>query len=226
MTVNAQPSLLRLDSSADSSGESVSRRLTTLFADLWCERYGVAGYRHRDLVAEPVPPISSAYCALGRRVEGKGLVPPGEVDALVENAEEEREWALTLPLVREVGAADTVLLGVPMYNFSVPASLKAWIDRVTFPGAFPEGSLRRTRVVVALARGGAYGPGTPRQGFDFQEPYLRAYFGNLGVAGENLHVVRAEMTMADQLPGLSRFQPVADASLAEARAVLTGLVSG
>ncbi|MEU1734461.1 NAD(P)H-dependent oxidoreductase [Streptosporangium sp. NPDC020145] len=226
MTVNTRPSLLRIDSSADDSGESVSRRLTTLFTDLWCERHGTAGYRHRDLAVEPVPPISSAYCVLGRRVEVKGLVPPSEVGALVENAEEEREWALTLPLITEVLAADTVLFGVPMYNFAVPAALKAWIDRVTFPGAFPEGSLAGTRVVVVLARGGAYGPGTPREAFDFQEPYLRAYFGDLGVAGEHLHLVRAEMTLADRLPELARFQPFAEKSLAGATAALTTLLTG
>ncbi|MFD0887567.1 FMN-dependent NADH-azoreductase [Streptosporangium algeriense] len=226
MTVRTRPSLLRLDSSADHPGESVSRRLTTLFADLWGERHGTAGYRHRDLAAEPVPPISSAYCVLGRRAEIKGVVPASEVHALVENAQEEREWALTLPLITEVLAADTVLLGVPMYNFSVPASLKAWIDRVSFPGAFPEGSLRETRVVVVIARGGAYGPGTPREAFDFQEPYLRAYFGDLGVAEEHLHLVRAEMTLADRVPGLARFQGIADETLAEATATLTALATG
>ena len=86
-----------------------------------------------------------------------------------------------MSLITELLTADTVLLGTPMYNFSVPASLKAWIYRSTFPGAFtdPESGDRLlcdTRVVVVTARGGSYGPGTPREGFDFQMPYLRAYF--------------------------------------------------
>ncbi|MEV8635537.1 NAD(P)H-dependent oxidoreductase [Streptosporangium sp. NPDC051023] len=223
-------SLLHLDSSADRPGDSVSRRLTALFADTWRELYGTAGYRYRDLAADPVPFPAPAYCVLGRRVERQGLVPPGEVAGLVGDADEKREWELTLPLVTELLAADTVLVGVPMYNFSIPAALKAWIDRVTFPGAFTdhetgESLLRGTRVVVVTARGGAYGPGTPREAFDFQEPYLRTYFGNLGVAEENLCFVHAEMTMADRLPELARFQEMAAKSLTTAQTSMTTLAS-
>jgi FMN-dependent NADH-azoreductase len=104
------------------------------------------------------------------------------VAALVESPAEKGEWALTRPLITELLGADTVLIGAPMYNFSVPAALKAWIDRVTFPGAFTDPDtgdslLHGTTVVVITARGGAYGPGTPRQAWDFHTPYLRAYFG-------------------------------------------------
>lgn len=224
------PRLLHLDSSAAPAAESVTRRLTGLFADTWRARHGTDGYRHRDLAADPVPPLGPAYVALGRRMERRGVVPPEEVAALTETADERREWGLSLPLIRELRTADTVLLGVPMYNFSVPAALKAWIDRVTFPGAFldPEsggGALRDTRVVVAMARGGAYGPGTPREAFDFQRPYLHAYFTDHGVAEENLHFVQAEMALAGLVPGLARFRELADASLAAARAELTELAT-
>ncbi|MDL4818356.1 FMN-dependent NADH-azoreductase [Actinomadura opuntiae] len=160
-------SLLHLDSSH--SGDSVTRELSARFADVWKGRHGTSEYRYRDLFAEPVPPISPAYCALGRRVERNGYVPPAKVDALIENGAEEREWALTLPLIEQFTDAGTVLIGAPMYNFSVPASLKAWIDRVTFPGAYTDpdtgGSLLRgKRIIVVTARGGAYGPGAPREG--------------------------------------------------------------
>ncbi|GLY81161.1 FMN-dependent NADH-azoreductase [Actinoallomurus iriomotensis] len=220
--------LLHLDSSH--SGDSVSKRLSSLFAETWRERNGEAGYRYRDLAADPVPLISPAYCALGRRVERHGYVSPAKVPSLVEGAAEEREWALTLPLIEELLAADTVLVGGPMYNFSASASLKAWIDRVTFPGAYAdpdsgESLLRGTRVVVVTARGGAYGPGTPREGFDFQEPYLRTYFTNLGVAEEDLAFVHAEMTLASLVPDLAHLQPVAERSLAAARAAITDLVA-
>ncbi|WP_243725532.1 FMN-dependent NADH-azoreductase [Actinomadura rubrisoli] len=222
----APRSLLHLDSSH--AKDSVSRRLTALFAETWREVNGAAGYRYRNLAADPVPLVSAAYCELGRRVERHGLVPPSKVAALVEDAEEEREWALTLPLIEEVRDADTVLVGVPMYNFSVPASLKAWIDRVTFPGAFiapdtGEKVLDGTRLVVVTARGGAYGPGTPREAFDFQAPYLRAYFGNLGVT--DIRFVHAEMTVADVIPELARFRDLAAASLEEARAAVTALAA-
>ncbi|QKG24107.1 FMN-dependent NADH-azoreductase [Actinomadura verrucosospora] len=221
-------SLLHLDSSH--SGDSVTRRLSARFADAWRERHGPSGHRYRDLAADPVPPISPAYCALGRRVEKNGYVPPAKVDALIETEAEEREWALTLPLIERFTGAGTVLIGAPMYNFSVPASLKAWIDRITFPGAFTdpdtgESVLRDKRIVVVTARGGAYGPGTPREGFDFQEPYLRAYFGGLGVAEDGVTFVNAEMTLADLVPHLARFRGMAAESLAEAREAVVALAS-
>ena len=133
-------------------------------------------------------------------------------------------------MITELRAADTVLIGAPMYNLSVPAALKAWIDRVTFPGAFrdPETGtslLKDTRVIVVAARGGAYGPGTPRQAMDFQVSYLRAYFGKQGVPDENISVITAEMTLAGLAPHLARFRPQAETSLAAARAEITELAA-
>jgi FMN-dependent NADH-azoreductase len=149
-------SLLHLDSSANCSGESVSRQLTALFADTWRARHGQAGYTYRDLAADPVPPLDTAFCALGRRAERHGLVPLDTVATLARTPAEERAWALTRPLITELLAAGTVLIGAPMYNYSVPASLKAWIDRVSFPGAFTDpvtgdSLLRGTKVVTISA---------------------------------------------------------------------------
>jgi FMN-dependent NADH-azoreductase len=223
-------SLLHLDSSANRSGESISRQLTALFADTWRALHGSVGYRHRDLAADPVPPLDTAYCALGRRMERNGLVAPDKVSALIESPAEERQWALTRPLIAEVLAADTVLIGSPMYNFGVPASLKAWIDRVSFAGAFidpdtGDSVLRGTRFVVVASRGGAYGPGTPRQAWDFQTTYLRAYLGHHGVVEENLHFITAELTTADLVPHLAQFGPLAAKSLAAARADVVALAT-
>lgn len=222
--------LLHLDSSAHRSNASVSRRLTASFADTWRGLHGPSGYRYRDLSADPVLPLGPAFCELGRRLECRGLLPPAEVATAIENAEEEREWALTRPLIDELLAADTVLIGAPMYNFSVPAALKTWIDRVSFPGALVdaatgESRLSATRVVVVATRGGGYGPGTPRAGWDFQTPYLRAYFSANGVTPANLHFVTVEMTVAGIVPHLARFRPMAAESLARARAEITALAS-
>jgi FMN-dependent NADH-azoreductase len=232
------PSLLHIDSSANRSGVSVSRRLTAMYADAWRELHGTSGYRHRDLAADPVPPLDTAFCELGRRVERHGMVPPAAVPSLIADRAEERAWEQTRPLLDELRAADTVLIGAPMYNFSVSAALKAWIDRVGFPGAFTDpdsnsagdsgggGSLLRdTRVVVITARGGAYGPGTPREAWDFQTPYLRAFFGRLGVADENLTFVNAELTVADLMPHLRHLRPLAAASLAQAEASTRALAA-
>ncbi|MGW7255185.1 FMN-dependent NADH-azoreductase [Streptomyces sp. NPDC054834] len=221
-------SLLHLDSSANRSSESVSRQLTALFAQTWRDLHGPAGYRYRDLAADPVPPLDTAYCTLGRRLERNGLAPVTGVADWIRSPAEEREWALTRSLITELLAADTVLIGAPMYNYSVSALLKAWIDRVTFPGAFTDPDtgdrlLSGMRVVVIATRGGAYGPGTPREAWDFQTPYLRAYFHKQGVAEQNMSFVRAEMTVAGLVPYLAHQRPLAANSLASARAEVTAL---
>lgn len=218
--------LLHVDSSASATRDSVSRQLTGLFAEAWRSRHRDVGYR--DLAAAPVPPLTRAYVALGQRVEEYGGLPLGKIADLAGNAAERREWDLTLPLVNEVLAAGTVLIGAPMYNLSIPASLKAWIDRVGFPGVFTDpGSgrslLRDKKIVVIATRGGGYGSGMPGEPLDFQTPYLRAFFGKLGVSRENLTFVEAEFTRAGDVPGLARFRDLAAESLAAAReAVNTG----
>jgi FMN-dependent NADH-azoreductase len=223
-------SLLHLDAGANRSSDSVSRQLTALFADTWQDTHRSGSYRHRDLAADPVPPVDTAYCTLGRRVERHGLVPPAKVAEFVHGPAEKRQWALTRPLITELLAADTVLIGAPMYNYSVPASLKAWIDRVSFPGAFIDPNnraslLHDTRVVIITARGGDYGPGTAREGWDFQTPYLRAYLGKQGVAEEHIHFVNAEMTLAGLVPRLAHLRAMAASSLAAARAEVTALAT-
>ena len=87
-----------------------------------------------------------------------------------------------------------------------------------------ESLLRDTRVVVVMARGGGYGPGTPREPYDFQTPYLRAYFGNLGV--RDIHFVAAELTLAGLLPHLADLAGAAAESLDRARTAVTTLAAG
>jgi FMN-dependent NADH-azoreductase len=96
-------------------------------------------------------------------------------------------------LLDEFIAADTVVIGAPMYNFTIPSQLKAWLDRLAVAGrsfryteAGPEGLLGGKRVIVALASGGAYGEGSP---FDHAGPYLKSFFNFLGIEPE---FVRAE----------------------------------
>ncbi|MFD3402207.1 FMN-dependent NADH-azoreductase [Kribbella sp. NPDC058693] len=205
--------LLHLDSSANRSDESVTRRLTGLFADRWRSIHGSTGYRYRDLAADPVPPIDTAYCQLGRRSEREGVVPLDLVGALIESEAEADAWAVTEPLINEVIASSTILIGAPLYNFSLPAALKAWIDRITFPGALALGD---TEVVVITSRGGAYGPGTPREGWDYELPYLRAYFTSYGVRDDNIRFITAELSLAGLVPHLAHLRPLAERSLAEA----------
>ncbi len=91
-------------------------------------------------------------------------------------------------LIDEVEAADTIVLAVPMYNFSIPSALKAWIDHIVRAGrtfryteAGPIGLLKGKKVFVVTARGGVYSGGSPAEGLDFQAPYLRAILGFIGI---------------------------------------------
>jgi FMN-dependent NADH-azoreductase len=83
-------------------------------------------------------------------------------------------------LIEELQAADAVVIGAPMRNFSISSSLKAWIDQIvrmrrtfTYGPSGPQGLLGNKKVVVITSRGGAYEKGTPKEALDFQEPYLR-----------------------------------------------------
>ncbi|WP_117001038.1 FMN-dependent NADH-azoreductase [Desertimonas flava] len=220
--------LLHLDASANRSGESITRALSARFAAAWLDANPTGTHRYRDLAADPVPALTTEFCAIGRRVEQHPPIGRLGVDALLESEDERADWRVTRALVDELVDADTVLLGCPMYNFSVPAALKGWIDRITFPGVYraADGSalLAGTNVVVVAASGGGYGPGTPRAAWDFQAPYLRAWLTSIGVPDERIHVIRAELTLADLAPGLADLRPLATASFEAALASLDAVL--
>ena len=100
-------------------------------------------------------------------------------------------------------ASDIVVVGAPMYNFTIPSQLKAWVDRIAVAGQTfsygpegVEGLAGGKKVVIVSTRGGLYGAETPRGVFDHQEPYLRNLFGFLGIT--DISVVRAEgLAMSD-----------------------------
>ena len=100
-------------------------------------------------------------------------------------------------IVDEFLAADTIVVGAPMYNFGIPSQLKAWIDRIVVAGKTfrytdqgPEGLAGGKKVIIASSRGGFYGADTPMAPFDHQEAYLRNVFGFLGIT--DVTFVRAE----------------------------------
>ena len=94
-------------------------------------------------------------------------------------------------ILDEFLAADTVVIGAPMYNFTLPTQLKAWVDRLAIAGrtfryteSGPEGLAGGRRVIVALARGGIYDAGSPAAGFEHLESYLRGFFNFIGIDPE------------------------------------------
>ena len=162
--------LLQIDSSVLGDG-SVTRQLTAAIVARWRAEVDGLQVQVRDLDQEPLPHLSGAI------VSGRDEVGAARGAAVLEQFLE----------------SDVVVIGAPMYNFGVPSSLKAWIDRIAVAGrtfryteAGPVGLAGGKRVVLALAAGGPHG-GQPT---DFVEPYLRQVLGFFGIT--DIEVVRAD----------------------------------
>jgi FMN-dependent NADH-azoreductase len=178
------PTLLVIDSSP-MTDTAVTRRLTGVFADLWSARFPEGRVIYRDVGATPPPhpdALTLAACAKPAAARGE---------------QENQAIRLSDELVDELEAADHIVVGSPMYNFTVTSGLKAWIDLVGRAGrtfeygpAGPLGLLRNRQVFVITARGGFYTSGAPAAALDFQESYLRAYFNFLGI--DDVRFVHAE----------------------------------
>lgn len=175
--------ILRIDASARRNG-SISRDL----ADQIVARFASSGeteVRTRDL-ANPLPQISEDWIAANFTPADR------RTDAQRETL------ALSDSLVDELAAADVIVIGLPVYNFGVPASLKAWIDLVARAGLTfryteegPEGLLKNKRAIVALASGGT----EMGSQFDFATSYLRHVLGFLGI--EDVIFVAADRLAVD-----------------------------
>jgi FMN-dependent NADH-azoreductase len=137
---------------------------------------------HRDLAHDPVPHL------LPETFSG--------VRAEASTPAEQAASALSDQLIAEVRAADVIVMGAPMYNFSLPTTLRAWFDHVlrprvtfTYTADGPQGLVEDKPVIVIEARGGLYSEG-PAAAVDFQEPYLRQLLGFIGLT--DVRFVRAE----------------------------------
>ncbi|GAA2728518.1 FMN-dependent NADH-azoreductase [Actinocorallia aurantiaca] len=201
--------LLHLDASARRA--SFSRKLSGVYAETWRAAHPGAGYVHRDLAARPVPHIGEAWTELCDHILEHEITDISRYREAVRTPAQHRAWAIVEPLLAEVTAADVILIGAPMYNYSIPSSLKAWIDQITFPKM----SLEGRSFVVTGARGGAYGPGTPREPYDHQERYLRDFFkGHFRV--EDVTFIHAELVNARHDPALAHLRDRHEESLAAA----------
>lgn len=160
--------VLHIDSSI--TGEaSLSRQLSSAVVDALRLRAPDLQLVRRDLDAQALP-----------HLDGQSLA--GLADGAV---------------VQEFLDADVVVIGAPMYNFSISSQLKAWIDRVLIAGKTfrytaegPQGLAGGRTVIIASSRGGLYGADTPMAVADFQEPYLRWALGFIGIS--DVRFVRAE----------------------------------
>lgn len=177
--------ILHLDASL-SADIAASRRLSLAIVQALIAERPEARVRYRDLVADPVPHLTGAIAAGFRSVGGVAGLDAGTA----------AEHARSEALVAEFLDSDVIVVGAPMYNFSVASQLKAWMDRIAQPGRSfrytaegPVGLAGGRRVIVASTRGGMYSEGAASS-MDFQESYLRAYFGFLGI--NDVQFVRAE----------------------------------
>lgn len=183
--------ILHIDSSV-TGGNSVSRRLTRSIVDEWQRAHPGAAVTYRDLAADAPDHLSSE--TLGAR-----FAPVEQ-----HSASQREQRRMDEALLEEFLAADLVVLGAPMYNFSVPSQLKAWIDRVLVAGRTfrytpdgPLGLVGGKKVVIASTRGGVYSEGDAATVMDHQEAYLRAALGFIGVT--DVTIIRAEgMNMSDR----------------------------
>ncbi|MGP3919288.1 FMN-dependent NADH-azoreductase [Nonomuraea sp. 10N515B] len=201
--------LLHLDASARRT--SFSRRLSRVYADTWRAAKPHAGYVYRDLAAQPVPHIGEAWTELCDHILEQEITDISRYREAARTPAQREAWAIVKPLLDEVVAAEIILIGTPMYNYSIPSSLKAWLDQITFPKM----SLAGRSFVITSARGGAYGPGTPREPYDHQERYLRDFFkGHFRV--EDVTFIHAELVNARLDPALAHLRDRHEESLAAA----------
>lgn len=207
--------LLVIDS-AITGPDSVSRPLLDEFAQTWLAAGADRTVRRRDLAADPVPHLTSA---------GQHYAPPMRRDHEgVDDATEE----LQRELIDEVAGAAAVIIAAPVYNYSMPSTLKAWLDHlhvlgVTTPAPGEDGPLAGIPVIAVSPRGLAYDNTDPAAAGDYALPPLEKTLGeSLGMRFTGIPV---DFTLATRMPPLAEHTETAAASLAQAREQLRRLAA-
>jgi FMN-dependent NADH-azoreductase len=169
--------LLHIDASI-LGANSVSRQVSAAVVQQLRTTSSDLTVTYRDLTAKPLSHLSGEHLAAAQ-----GATP--------ESAAVSDDVAAGTAALDEFLAADIVVIGAPMYNFSVPSQLKAWIDRVIVAGKTfkysetgVQGLVPGKRVVIVVSRGGFYGADSPAAGFEHLETYLRGVFGFIGITPE------------------------------------------
>ncbi|GAA5120879.1 FMN-dependent NADH-azoreductase [Pseudonocardia adelaidensis] len=206
--------LFRLDSSIRREG-SVTREVADSLERAWTDHHPDDAVLRRDLGADPLPSDAWPNAATAQHLPEDQQTP-----------EQRAALALAVELADELISADAAVIAVPLYNFGISQHVKAWIDLLlTSPQLRPGGDsspLAGHPVSLVIARGGGYGAGTPREGWDHATPYLRRIFED--VFHVDLTVVECELTLADVNPAMAELRETAAALRVRAheRAVETG----
>ncbi|MCD9087004.1 NAD(P)H-dependent oxidoreductase [Stenotrophomonas sp. SY1] len=182
--------LLHIDSSI-LGDNSVSRQLTAKLVHAARASTTTATVIYRDLAAQPVGHLAGAHLAAAQGATPESSTIQQDVNAGASDLETFLD-------------SDVIVIGAPMYNFSIPSQLKAWIDRIAVAGKTfrytekgPEGLAGGKRLLIASTRGGIYAEGTPAAPMDYHETYLKSVFGFLGIT--DIQFIRAEgLAMGDE----------------------------
>ncbi len=173
---------------------SISRHLTQSFVEAWKHHHEGGTVTTRDLFTTHLPFVDLPWIA--------GAYTPAEQHS----PEMEKSLAVSNELIAELQAADHIVIGTPMYNFTTPAILKAWIDQivrvnVTFTPQY-EGLLKGKKATVIIASSGTYTPGAHAESYNFESAYLRHILGFVGITDVN--ILLAGGTVAVDLGQTSR----------------------
>lgn len=190
--------LFRLDASIRVAG-SASREIADIVEAEWLAVHPGDTVVRRHIGVDVLPAHAWPHAVSAAGVPEADRTP-----------EQKSAVALAATLVDELLAADAILLAVPLYNFGVSQHFKTWVDLViTDPRAAPGGPgvLAGKKVVLSAVRGGAYGAGTPREGWDHSTSYLRRIIGDVWDA--DLTVVEREFTLVGVNPALDAFADAA-----------------
>src|ERR1700761_730351 len=170
--------LLHIDSSV-LGPHSVSRQVSSAIVARLRQAHPGLEVAYRDLTSTPLTHLSGSHLAAAQ-----GATPSAEL---------QQDLAIGQGVLDEFLSADIVVLGAPMYNFTIPSQLKAWIDRIVVGGKTfkygangAEGLAGNKRVIIAISRGGFYGAGTPAAALEHLESYLRGVFGFIGVTNPEI----------------------------------------
>jgi FMN-dependent NADH-azoreductase len=188
-------SLFRLDASIRVDG-SASREIADIVEQEWLAAHPGDRVVRRHLGVDPLPSDAWAHSVAAAATPEADRTPEQQAAAV-----------LAGELAGELAEADAVLLAIPLYNFGVSQHAKAWLDLLI--SSAPNGArlLEGKPVVLATVRGGAYGAGTPREGWDHSTAYLRRILED--VWGADLTVVEREFTLVGVVPGLDDFAAMA-----------------
>ncbi len=191
------PHLLHLDSSAGGDA-SRSRAITAAFATAWRSRGADYTVTYRDLHRDPLPHLVDAELHFTPRLRRPDADPPADAETLQQQ------------LIAELCDADVLLVGAPMYNYSLPSTLKAWVDYIHVLGVTttfdePAQPMAGRPAVVVSSRGGFYGDGSPTPDWDHAVPVLHIVLGS--ALGMDVTVLLSSRTLSDRLEPL---RPMAD----------------